>query len=80
MPFHPLATGQCRPHRVEGYETGGLDVTAAPYRLPTARGRPRPRRLPIGVPTEGAHWVNAAGARPGVNSVTLAIPPPPFPP
>ncbi|MFG2577749.1 FAD/NAD(P)-binding protein [Streptomyces malaysiensis] len=68
---HLLETGQCRPHRVKGYETGGLDVTTAPYRLMDAHGRPHPRRFAIGVPTEGVHWVTAAGARPGVNSVTL---------
>ncbi|MET8014340.1 FAD/NAD(P)-binding protein [Streptomyces sp. NPDC005271] len=68
---HLLSTGQCRPHRVESYETGGLDVTAAPYRLVDAQGQPHPRRFAIGVPTEGVHWVTAAGARPGVNSVTL---------
>ncbi|MFJ1994086.1 FAD/NAD(P)-binding protein [Streptomyces asiaticus] len=66
-----LETGQCRPHRVEGYETGGIDVTTAPYRLVDAQGRPHPRRFALGVPTEGVHWVTAAGARPGVNSVTL---------
>ncbi|MEU8872894.1 FAD/NAD(P)-binding protein [Streptomyces javensis] len=69
--IHLLATGQCRPHRVEGYETGGIDVTTAPYRLVDAQGRPHPRRFALGVPTEGVHWVTAAGARPGVNSVTL---------
>ncbi|MBL1100185.1 FAD/NAD(P)-binding protein [Streptomyces coffeae] len=66
-----LHTGQCRPHRVDGYETGGVDVTPAPYRLVDAQGRPHPRRFAVGVPTEGVHWVTAAGARPGVNSVTL---------
>ncbi|MBI0384019.1 FAD-binding protein, partial [Streptomyces albiflaviniger] len=65
-----LETGQCRPHRVEDYETGGIDVTTAPYRLVDAQGRPHPRRFALGVPTEGVHWVTAAGARPGVNSVT----------
>ncbi|MFE2443309.1 FAD/NAD(P)-binding protein [Streptomyces sp. NPDC059426] len=69
--IHLLETGQGRPHRVEGYETGGLDVTTAPYRVVDAHGRPHPRRFAIGVPTEGVHWVTAAGARPGVNSVTL---------
>ncbi|MFF9894501.1 FAD/NAD(P)-binding protein [Streptomyces longispororuber] len=67
-----LRTGQCRPHRVDGYETGGLDVTPRPYRLRDRRGRAHPRRLAFGVPTEGVHWVTAAGARPGVDSVTLA--------
>lgn len=66
-----LRTGQCRPHRVDGYRTGGLDVTPEPYRVIDAAGRPHPRRFAIGVPTEGVHWVTAAGARPGVNSVTL---------
>ncbi|KAK7757602.1 hypothetical protein SLS62_000617 [Diatrype stigma] len=68
---HLLATGQCRPHAVDGYETGGLDVTLSPYRLIDCQGRAHARRFAVGVPTEGVHWVTAAGARPGVNSVTL---------
>ncbi|MGW8376348.1 FAD/NAD(P)-binding protein [Streptomyces sp. ODS28] len=68
---HLLRTGGCRPHAVYGYETGGLDVTPAPCRIVDARGRAHPRRFALGVPTEGAHWVTAAGARPGVNSATL---------
>ncbi|MER5181336.1 FAD/NAD(P)-binding protein [Streptomyces sp. NPDC002896] len=67
-----LKTGQCRPHSVGGYETGGLDVTPRPYRLVDRQGRPHHRRLAYGVPTEGVHWVTAAGARPGVDSVTLS--------
>ncbi len=67
-----LRTGQCRAHRVGGHVTGGLDVTPSPYRLVDARGRAHPRRFAVGVPTEGVRWVTAAGARPGVNSVTLA--------
>ncbi|MFH8679531.1 FAD/NAD(P)-binding protein [Streptomyces lydicus] len=67
-----LAAGGCRPHTVDGYQTGGLDVSAAPYHLVEADGRPHPRRFAVGVPTEGVHWVTAAGARPGVGSVTLA--------
>ncbi|MBT2530127.1 FAD/NAD(P)-binding protein [Streptomyces sp. ISL-99] len=66
-----LKTGQCRPHTVDGYETGGLDVTPRPYRLIDSQGRAHPRRFAFGVPTEGVHWVTAAGARPGVDSVTL---------
>ncbi|MET9520449.1 FAD/NAD(P)-binding protein [Streptomyces sp. NPDC002994] len=66
-----LKTGQCRPHTVDGYETGGLDVTRRPYHLIDSQGRPHPRRFAFGVPTEGVHWVTAAGARPGVDSVTL---------
>ncbi|KAH0596732.1 hypothetical protein MHUMG1_05852 [Metarhizium humberi] len=68
---HLLKTGQCRPHVLDGYETGGLDVTPSPYRVVDAQGRAHPRRFAVGVPTEGVHWVTAAGARPGVNSVTL---------
>ncbi|MEU6138979.1 FAD/NAD(P)-binding protein [Streptomyces sp. NPDC047081] len=67
-----LRTGQCRPHIVDGYETGGLDVTQRPYNLMDRQGRAHPRRFAFGVPTEGVHWVTAAGARPGVDSVTLS--------
>ncbi|MFG2285613.1 FAD/NAD(P)-binding protein [Streptomyces sp. NPDC048595] len=67
-----LADGGCRPHCADGYETGGLDVSPSPYHLIEADGRRHPRRFAIGVPTEGVHWVTAAGARPGVGSVTLA--------
>jgi len=67
-----LKTGQCRPHTVDGYETGGLDVTPRPYRVIDHQGRVHTRRFAFGVPTEGVHWVTAAGARPGVDSVTLS--------
>ncbi|MDX2937532.1 FAD/NAD(P)-binding protein [Streptomyces ipomoeae] len=67
-----LRTGQCRPHRVDGYETGGLDVTPRPYHLIDRQGTAHARRFAFGVPTEGVHWVTAAGARPGVDSVTLS--------
>ncbi|WP_189297738.1 FAD/NAD(P)-binding protein [Streptomyces albospinus] len=67
-----LADGGCRPHTADGYETGGLDVSPSPYHLIKADGRRHPRRFAVGVPTEGVHWVTAAGARPGVGSVTLA--------
>ncbi|MFE0672516.1 FAD/NAD(P)-binding protein [Streptomyces sp. NPDC058867] len=67
-----LKTGQCRPHTVDGHETGGLDVTERPYRLRDRQGKPHRARFAFGVPTEGVHWVTAAGARPGVDSVTLA--------
>ncbi|MER6123756.1 FAD/NAD(P)-binding protein [Streptomyces sp. NPDC001795] len=65
-------SGECRPHTVDGYETGGLDVTPRPYRLIDRQGIAHPRRFAFGVPTEGVHWVTAAGARPGVDSVTLS--------
>ncbi len=67
-----LAAGECRPHRCGGHESGGLDVTPRPYRLLDRLGRPHQRRFALGVPTEGVHWVTAAGARPGVDSVTLS--------
>ncbi|MFG2828038.1 FAD/NAD(P)-binding protein [Streptomyces sp. NPDC048434] len=67
-----LADGGCRPHTADGYETGGLDVSPSPYHLVEADGGLHPRRFAVGVPTEGVHWVTAAGARPGVGSVTLA--------
>ncbi|WOT40398.1 FAD/NAD(P)-binding protein [Streptomyces coeruleorubidus] len=67
-----LRTGQCRPHTVDGYETGGLDVTPRPYHLIDRQGAPHSRRFAFGVPTEGVHWVTAAGARPGVDSVMLS--------
>ncbi|KAK1147299.1 hypothetical protein N8T08_001376 [Aspergillus melleus] len=68
---HLLQTGQCRAYTVDGYETGGLAVTKSPYHVVDAQGRAHARRFAVGVPTEGVHWVTAAGARPGVNSVTL---------
>ncbi|MFH8768483.1 FAD/NAD(P)-binding protein [Streptomyces sp. NPDC017958] len=67
-----LASGACRPHTVDGYETGGLDVTPRPYCLIDRQNRIHARRFAFGVPTEGVHWVTAAGARPGVDSVTLS--------
>ncbi|WPO74064.1 FAD/NAD(P)-binding protein [Streptomyces sp. KN37] len=67
-----LGAGRCRPHVVDGHETGGLDVTPRPYRLIDRQGRAHARRFAFGVPTEGVHWVTAAGARPGVDSVTLS--------
>jgi FAD-NAD(P)-binding len=73
---HLLATGQCTAHRIPtraggAHVTDGLAVTARPFHLIDADGRPHPRRFAFGVPTESVHWVTAAGIRPGVNSVTL---------
>ncbi|MER7395381.1 FAD/NAD(P)-binding protein [Streptomyces sp. NPDC000151] len=53
------------------YDTGALAVTGRPGRLVAADGRAHPRRFALGVPTEGVHWVTAAGIRPCVGSVTL---------
>ncbi|MFJ9519353.1 FAD/NAD(P)-binding protein [Kitasatospora sp. NPDC101801] len=69
-----LDAGQITPYRTpgtDGHETGGLHVTGRPYRVVDAAGRAHPRRFAYGVPTEGVHWVTAAGIRPGVDSVTL---------
>ncbi|HEV7649821.1 MAG TPA: FAD/NAD(P)-binding protein [Actinophytocola sp.] len=68
---HLRDTGQARPYRIEGYESGGLAVTQRPYRVVDRAGRAHPARFAFGVPTEGVHWVTAAGIRPGVGSVTL---------
>ncbi|MFJ5264898.1 FAD/NAD(P)-binding protein [Streptomyces sp. NPDC088387] len=72
---HLLATGQCRTYRIPDadgvFESGGLDVTARPYRVVDASGEPHPRRFAYGVPTEYVHWATAAGIRPGVGSVIL---------
>ncbi|WP_189300634.1 3-carboxy-cis,cis-muconate cycloisomerase family FAD/NAD(P)-binding protein [Streptomyces albospinus] len=54
------------------YDTGGLQVTCRPYQLVSRHGYGHPGVLAFGVPTEGVHWGTAAGARPGVNSVSLA--------
>ncbi|WP_416971896.1 FAD/NAD(P)-binding protein [Streptomyces sp. 4F14] len=69
---HLRETGQCRAHVVDGYTTGGVDVSGRPYHLLDREGVPHTRRFAFGVPTEGVHWVTAAGARPGVDSVTLS--------
>ncbi|KAI0185603.1 FAD-NAD(P)-binding-domain-containing protein [Xylaria flabelliformis] len=67
---HLLQTGQCRPHAVDGYETGGLDVSAS-HNLIDGQGRVHERRFALGIPLEGVQWVTAATARPGFNSVLL---------
>ncbi|WP_280470130.1 FAD/NAD(P)-binding protein [Nocardia brasiliensis] len=56
----------------DDYPTGGLDVMAGSHAVLDGKGRSHPRRFACGVPTESVRWVTAAGARPGVNSVTLA--------
>ena len=73
---HLVRSRRCRPYRLpdtigRSYESGGLAVTASPYHLIDADGRPDQRLFAYGVPTETVHWVTAAGARPGVNSVML---------
>ncbi|WP_432839351.1 FAD/NAD(P)-binding protein [Dactylosporangium sp. CA-092794] len=73
---HLRRTNRCRPYRIPdpagpGYESGGLSVTPGDHHLVLADGREHPRVFAYGVPTEAVHWVTAAGARPGVNSVML---------
>ncbi|MFI1913347.1 FAD/NAD(P)-binding protein [Nocardia sp. NPDC020380] len=68
-------TGQCTGHIVDDprrpFRTGAIAVTQRPYRMIDAAGRVHPRRFAYSVPTEGVHWVTAAGVRPGVDSVIL---------
>ncbi|MEV7504708.1 FAD/NAD(P)-binding protein [Streptomyces sp. NPDC093018] len=71
-----LARGEAASFRVPdpdgpGYDTGALAVTERPARLVDAAGRAHSRRFAFGVPTEGVHWVTAAGIRPGAGSVTV---------
>ena len=67
-----LKTGQCRPHAVGRLRDGRAGRHRAPVPSDRPQGRPHPRRFAFGVPTEGVHWVTAAGVRPGVDSVTLS--------
>ncbi|NDK23971.1 FAD/NAD(P)-binding protein [Streptomyces sp. TR1341] len=72
-----LRRGEATTYRIgspdgDAYDTGALAVGPRPYHLLDASGRPHPRRYAVGVPTEGVHWVTAAGIRPGVGSVTVA--------
>ncbi|MFJ6750689.1 FAD/NAD(P)-binding protein [Streptomyces sp. NPDC091266] len=52
------------------HHTGGLHV-GHDHRLVGADGRRHSARFALGIPTEGVHWLTAAGARPGVDSVML---------
>ncbi|MGW7488348.1 FAD/NAD(P)-binding protein [Streptomyces sp. NPDC054786] len=70
-----LATGQASGFRLAAaggarHHTGGLHV-GRDHRLVAADGRRHPARFALGIPTEGVHWLTAAGARPGVDSVML---------
>ena len=60
-------TGQCRPHSIDDYETGAVDVTSSPFHMKDDQGRAHARRFVVGVTTEGIHWVTTAGTRLGVN-------------
>ncbi|ALG08567.1 FAD/NAD(P)-binding protein [Kibdelosporangium phytohabitans] len=68
---HLVRTGNASPYRIGQFESGGLAVTERPYRVVDREGRAHPARYAFGIPTEGVHWVTAAGIRPGVGSVTL---------
>ncbi|MFJ4655861.1 FAD/NAD(P)-binding protein [Nocardia sp. NPDC088792] len=68
-------TGQCAGYVVDDprrpCRTGGIAVTPRPYRMIDVAGKVHPRRFAYSIPTEGVHWVTAAGVRPGVDSVIL---------
>ncbi|KAK4220859.1 FAD-NAD(P)-binding-domain-containing protein [Podospora fimiseda] len=66
-----LAEGFCRPHKLDDYETGGIDITRSPYNIIDRDGKKNKRCFVVGVPTEGVHFITAAGVRPCVNSVNL---------
>ncbi|MEU6236788.1 FAD/NAD(P)-binding protein [Kitasatospora sp. NPDC047058] len=73
---HLLDTGAARPHVIpdsEGpdYQTGGLDVAEATFRLLDAAGTAHRGRYAYGPPVESVQWVTAIGARPHVGSRTL---------
>ncbi|GAA2454716.1 FAD/NAD(P)-binding protein [Actinomadura vinacea] len=70
-------TGAARPYVIPtpdgpDYETGGLDVTASPFHVIDASGRPHPRRFAVGIPIESVHWGTAIGAKPRSNAVLLS--------
>lgn len=72
-----LENGMASPFRIpneRGRSTavGGLCVTPPPARLVSALGSSHAACYVVGVPTEGVHWMTAAGARPGVGSVTFS--------
>jgi uncharacterized NAD(P)/FAD-binding protein YdhS len=74
---HLVATEQCTSYLIPTpgeapFRTGAVAVSPRPYRVLDASGRQHPRRFAVGVPTEGVHWVTAAGIRPGVGSAMLA--------
>ncbi|KAI1465948.1 FAD-NAD(P)-binding-domain-containing protein [Daldinia caldariorum] len=62
---------ECRLHTMDGYESGGLDVTPRPFNIIDAQGVAHPRRFALGVPTDGAEWLNTTAPKPGRNSSTL---------
>lgn len=61
-----IATGR---GRAEG---GSLDVTASPYRVVAADGRPHQALFALGIPLEGAHFLTALGPAPRAGSQFLA--------
>nr|WP_307850112.1 FAD/NAD(P)-binding protein [Saccharopolyspora sp. HNM0986] len=73
---HLAETGQCRRYEIgdpsEPYLSNGLAVSGRPFFLQNAHGQGHPARFAFGVPIEAVNWVTAAGARPGVNSVSLS--------
>ncbi|MFF7181277.1 FAD/NAD(P)-binding protein [Streptomyces sp. NPDC008121] len=65
-----LADRLVRPFTIHGpdsgHETGGLDVTPAPYHVRDAEGAARPGLFALGIPTEHTRWFTQVGSsRPG---------------
>ncbi|GAA4399142.1 FAD/NAD(P)-binding protein [Tsukamurella soli] len=58
-------------HPERRHRTGGVAVTARPFRPIRADGTFHPHRYVFGIPTEGANWVTETGIRPNVNSITI---------
>jgi hypothetical protein len=61
-----IATGQGRASGT------ALDVTASPYRLIAADGRPHPAIFALGIPLEGLHFLTALGPAPHAGSAFLS--------
>jgi methylaspartate mutase epsilon subunit len=72
---HLAAAGLVRPYvnrdrtTGEAFETGGLAVSRAPFRVINARGEPDPDIYAIGVATDRTRWFTQVGTgRPGKDS------------
>ncbi|MEV4949015.1 FAD/NAD(P)-binding protein [Streptomyces sp. NPDC053755] len=65
-----LSEGLVRSFTIHGpdstHETGGLDVTPAPFHVRDTHGTPRPGLFALGIPTEHTRWFTQVGSsRPG---------------
>ncbi|KAB8292276.1 hypothetical protein EYC80_008018 [Monilinia laxa] len=66
-----LEHGHFRPHKIDGIETGAVEITRSPYHVIDKQGVAHARCFAVGVPTEGVHWVTTVGARPCVGAASL---------